>query len=233
MSDRIARTAGSVFVAAATAVVLVALAVVPFLSPAWVAFEQDRSEAAAWTGFAPAELRAATDAILADLVVGPPDFDVQVAGEPVLSEAERGHMRDVRAVFAAGALVALIAFGGLIAAAIATRGARWFWRAVRVGAIGLGAAIVAAGVIGVVAFEAAFELFHRLLFAGGNYTFDPRTDRLVQLFPQRFWFETSLVVGVAIVVLALITAWLAGRRANSSAGVPAGAAARPSLEGAR
>ena len=42
----------------------------------------------------------ATDAILADLVVGPPDFDVAVAGTPVLIERERAHMRDVRGVFA-------------------------------------------------------------------------------------------------------------------------------------
>ena len=64
--------------------------------PVWVAFEQGRAEATAWTGFSEPELRTATDAILADLVFGPPDFDVAVAGQPVLIERERGHMRDVR-----------------------------------------------------------------------------------------------------------------------------------------
>ena len=42
----------------------------------------------------------ATDAIVADLVFGPPDFDVEVGGVPVLIEREQQHMRDVRTVFA-------------------------------------------------------------------------------------------------------------------------------------
>ncbi|MFP5342106.1 MAG: hypothetical protein ACLGIJ_04140 [Candidatus Limnocylindria bacterium] len=78
---------------------ILALAIVPFLSPAWIAFEQDRAEAVAWTGYEPAVLRTVTDAILADLVLGPPDFDVSVDGTPVLNERERSHMPDVRSVF--------------------------------------------------------------------------------------------------------------------------------------
>ncbi len=63
------------------------------------AFEQGRAEAAAWTGFTGRRPARATDAILADLVVGPPDFDVEIAGEPVLDQREQAHMRDVRGVF--------------------------------------------------------------------------------------------------------------------------------------
>ena len=37
--------------------------------------------------------------------------------------------------------------------------------------------------------------FHRIFFAGGTYLFDPRTERLVQLFPDQFWSETSIVLG--------------------------------------
>jgi integral membrane protein (TIGR01906 family) len=65
-------------------------------------------------------------------------------------------------------------------------------------------------------FDTAFTLFHQLFFAEGTWTFDPATDRLVQLFPYQFWTETS--VAVAVVGLVLTTAvWavaqrLAGRR---------------------
>jgi integral membrane protein (TIGR01906 family) len=69
-----------------------------------------------------------------------------------------------------------------------------------------------------VAFDAAFEVFHRLFFAGGTYLFDPRTDRLVQLFPETFWSETATAVGAVILVLALGTAWFAGRRLRTIAG---------------
>ena len=92
--------AAAVLIGLATALAIVAIVLPLFLNPVWVAFEQGRAEAAAWTGFSEPDLRAATDAILADLVIGPPDFDVAVAGQPVLIERERGHMRDVRGVFA-------------------------------------------------------------------------------------------------------------------------------------
>lgn len=220
----------------ATAVVITALSILPFLSPAWVAFEQERAEAAAWTGYAGADLRAATDAILADLVVGPPDFDVAVAGEPVLNERERAHMRDVRSVFGGFGLIA-VASALLLVAAIA--GARRLghperaWRAVRNGARGLIAVVVLAGVVAALAFDVAFEVFHRLFFAGGSYTFDPGTERLVQLFPFRFWSETTMAVGAVIVVLALVVNVVAGRRAALAAhAATAGSGTEPPDEAA-
>ncbi len=64
--------------------------------------------------------------------------------------------------------------------------------------------MIAAGIFSVVAFDTAFELFHRLFFGPGTYSFDPRTERLVQLFPDQFWFETSLALGAVLLVLALL-----------------------------
>ena len=44
----------------------------------------------------------------------------------------------------------------------------------------------------------------------------PRTDRLVQLFPEQFWSETAIAVGIVAIVAALLTAWVAARRARSA-----------------
>ena len=77
--DRLGARLGNVLIAVATAVGILALVLPLFLNPVWVGFEQGRAEAAAWTGFSEADLRVATDAILADLVVGPPDLDLEVA----------------------------------------------------------------------------------------------------------------------------------------------------------
>lgn len=217
MSIRLARIAGSILVAAATAVVIVALAVVPFLNPVWIAFEQDRAQATAWTGYDRAELRAATDAILADLVLGPPDFDVVVDGQPVLNPRERGHMEDVRGVFGGLALVAVLAVAVLVAARLGSGGGPGFWRAVRAGAVALLVGTAVVGLVGILAFDLAFDVFHRLFFIGGNYTFDPRTDRLVQLFPMTFWFETSIAVGVVLLLLAAVVTVLASRAARRPA----------------
>jgi integral membrane protein (TIGR01906 family) len=204
--------------AVATAIVIVAVSILPFLSPPWVSFEQARAQADLWTGYTPSELNAATGAILSDLVFGPPNFDVAVGGAPVLNEREQAHMRDVRGVFAGFAALAVLAFAGLVVAYAGARRLghpeRW-WRAVRAGALGLVVGVVIAGVVAFFAFDALFEIFHRLFFAGGTYLFDPRTDRLVQLFPFAFWDETTMALGAVIIVAALLVAFVAGRRARA------------------
>ena len=44
----------SLVVGIAAALVIVAIAILPFLTPAWVGFEQGRAQAAAWTGYSEA-----------------------------------------------------------------------------------------------------------------------------------------------------------------------------------
>jgi integral membrane protein (TIGR01906 family) len=211
MDDLRGRTA-SFLTALATAIVVVALAILPFLSPQWVAFEQGRAQAEAWTGFSTEQLRTATDAILADLVVGG-DFGVAIDDTPVLNEREQAHMADVRTVFRGLWILAIASIVVLIGAARRRDGART-WRAVRAGALGLTVGTVVVGVIGLVAFDQLFSVFHEIFFPAGSYLFDPTTDRLVQLFPFAFWDETALVVGSVIIAIALVVALVAGRRAS-------------------
>jgi len=222
----------------AAALVVIALAILPFLSPAWVSFEQGRTHAAALTGYRETELASATNAILHDLVLGPPDFAVQVAGVPVLEERERAHMRDVRGVFGGFYALALVAAVGLVALAGGARRAghpERAWRAIATGMRWLIVGIVVAGVIATFFFDAAFELFHRLFFPAGSYLFDPARDRLVQLFPFDFWSETTIVLGGVILVIAIVVAFAAGRLAGAAgrrhpavmATPPAGVAASP------
>jgi integral membrane protein (TIGR01906 family) len=212
---------GGAIVAFATAIVILGVAVVPLFSSAWIHFEQDRASAAALTSYTVTDLHAATDSIVHDLLLGG-DFDVAVAGATVLDPSEQAHMRDVRVVFAQLGLVVLVAAAILLgAAAWARSGGRTpvakarLWQAVRRGAGALAVLLVVLGVVAVVAFDAAFEVFHRLLFPGGNYTFDPRTEKLVQLFPIQFWSDTALAWGGLALALALLVAWTAGRRAGA------------------
>ena len=199
----------SVIAGLATAIVIIALAILPFLTPPWVAFEQGRSNAAGWTGFTTDELDAATGSILSDLVFGPPAFAVEVRGQPVLDERERGHMRDVRTVFNGLWVLAVAVAGGPGRREPAGRpasdlagGSAWRDRP--------GRRVVALGGVALVAFDALFEAFHEVLFPAGSYDFDPATERLVQLFPFQFWQETAIVVGVVIVAGCAIVAAVAG-----------------------
>jgi integral membrane protein (TIGR01906 family) len=217
--------AASVLIGVATALVIVAVVLPLFLNPVWVAFEQGRAQSSAWTGFTEPELRGATDAILADLVFGPPDFDVTVAGIPVLNERERGHMRDVRGVFIGFFVLAAAAGAAALAIAARRRGAdrAQSWRAVRGGALLLIAVFLVGGVISFVAFDALFETFHSIFFPGGSYTFDPATERLVQLFPFQFWRETAIVVGAVCIVVAGIVAAVADDRVAAATALADGA----------
>ncbi len=202
----------SVVIALAVAILLITVAIVPFLTPGWVAFEQGRAQAATWTGYTTSELSAATDAILSDLVLGG-SFAVEVKAQPVLNERERAHMNDVRTVFRG--LWVLAAISALILIAATRRPDRSrTWRAVRRGALGLTVGVAVLGAVAVVAFDQLFETFHEIFFPAGSYDFDPRTDRLVQLFPFPFWDETAMAVGAVIIALALALAFLAGRRSR-------------------
>lgn len=199
-------------VAIATGLVIVAAAIVPFLTPQWVAFEQGRAESTAWTGFTTEELRTATDAMIADLIAGG-DFDVRIGSTPVLNDREQAHMVDVRTVFRGLWLLAAISIVVLLLATrLPDRSA--VWRAVRSGAVVLAGAVVVLGVVSFVAFDQLFEVFHEIFFPPGSYLFDPASDRLVQLFPFQFWEETATAVGAVIIVIAVIVAVVAGRRAS-------------------
>jgi integral membrane protein (TIGR01906 family) len=223
---------GAIATGVAAAIVVIAIAILPFLTPAWVSFEQGRTHAASLAGYSDAELAVATNSILHDLVLGPPDFAVQVAGAPVLEERERAHMRDVRGVFGGFFLLAGIAALILI---ILSAGARRMghatraWAAIRSAMRWLIAGVVVVGVIASVAFDALFEIFHQLFFPAGSFTFDPRTDHLVQLFPFDFWSETTIVLGIVIVILAALISVVAGRRARLGIEVPGGSQAEPAV----
>lgn len=209
--------------AAATAVVLLGGSVAPFLTPPVVRFEQARTAVYSNTGMTWAEIDAITQSLLADLVFWTGDFDVsefhpaRCCPPNVLSDAERSHMRDVRGVFTGFWILVL---AGVVVLSVGFRRARGTearaaaWRSVARGARVLAVAVAVVGAFAVLAFDAAFEVFHRLFFSAGSYSFNPATDRLVQLFPERFWSEIAIAVGVVVVVVAVATAWLAGRRAK-------------------
>jgi integral membrane protein (TIGR01906 family) len=206
-------------IAAATALVLLGGSIMPFLSPIFVRLEQDRTAAGAWSGYSAAQLDQVTGSILGDLVLWRGDFGVTLEGARVLKAPEIDHMLDVRGVFA-GFFALVLAGVAVLAVAFRRRGTdarAATWRAVATGASGLAIAIAVVSAFTVFAFDAAFEVFHRLFFSAGSYTFDPRTDKLVQLFPEAFWSETAMFVGVVVLVAAIVVWWVARRRAASRA----------------
>jgi len=119
-------------------------------------------------------------------------------------------MRDVSGLVRAlgvvlGAAVVLFAL-----AASRLRDPRRRGRLLVVAGATVGAIAVALAVVFAIAFEPAFLAFHRVFFSQGTYLFGPDSN-LIKLFPEGFWFESSLVAG-ATIVLAAVLATLRGWR---------------------
>ena len=168
-----------------------------------------------------------TNDILADLVIGPAAFDVTLDGVPVLEARERQHMVDVAVVFQRFFLIAAgsaLLIAGSFAFSRTDRARRVLWRRLSTSGLVIAVVTVAGGVGGVLLFDQAFALFHELFFPPGSWTFDAGSEKLVQLFPQQFWVETTIAVGVVIVGLSLLLWWFGGRRARAHAAYEAAAA---------
>jgi integral membrane protein (TIGR01906 family) len=202
-------------VAAALAIVLTGPLVL--FNPWLVSAEQSRQGVAASLGTDQGTVDRVTSAMLGDLFVSG-DFGESVDGnDPILDASERSHMQDV------GGLVRVLAI--LEAAALIVLLVTWRWlrneRARRgrlllraAAGVGVGALVLAA--FFALSFDTAFAAFHALFFKAGTWQFGPDSN-LIRLFPEAFWFEASLLAGAAIVLSALLAAWLARRDMGSAA----------------
>jgi integral membrane protein (TIGR01906 family) len=200
----------------ATVVTILGACVVLLLTPLYVHPALDAAGAPASLGLSAAETHRLSDMTVAELLVGPGDFAFAGPdGARFYDVAEASHMRDVRLVLQV--FLALVA--GSVAFLVASmRGARRqtpAWEHVAHGAGLLAVTVIALGVFATVAFDTAFELFHRILFPAGNWAFDPRSQRLVQLYPLPFWQITTAALGTLAVAGGAVTWWLARRRAGS------------------
>jgi integral membrane protein (TIGR01906 family) len=169
-----------------------------FLTPPVVHLLLSVSDAHTVLGVEPRVAEALSDALVGDLLTDGA-FDTPLGDAPLLSAGERSHLVDVGALLRA---VLVAGLGGLITLAIArTRRRTWLRVAIRDGAaLIVGGALVAAAAF-TLAFDATFSFFHGLFFAAGTWTFNPATDRLVQLYPQEFWTLAALLFCLALALL--------------------------------
>lgn len=202
----------------ATVVAIVGLTVGLFFNPLWITFAQERAGVPAITGYTQEQVRDATGSILADVLIGPPEFTVEVDGQAVLDAAERSHMVDVYNVMRVFVGVVGLAVLGLVLIVWPNRRSPWAWRAIARGAAALALAGVVIGVAVLFFFDAAFLLFHLVFFPQGNFLFDPGTQRLTQLFPDQLFTETSIGLAVGGLVIAVAVMLAARRRATRLGG---------------
>ena len=125
---------------------------------------------------------------------------------------EVAHMKDVkdliRGVYMLGAVAGLYLLSASLAGLLWKGGvflphlARWLLRG-SVLTIGI---IATVGLFALVAFDQLFLLFHKISFANDFWRLDPSRHYLVRMFPEGFWFDATLFVGIVSVGLALLLA---------------------------
>jgi hypothetical protein len=214
--------AASAAVTLSAALVIVGLGLAVVASPWYIDGALDRAGSPAILGMSPAQAHALSAQVVAELFAGPGTFAQTVAGpdgRPVafFGSLEASHLRDVQ-VLARLLVLASLASAVLLAGVLVRAGGRaWPWRAVARGAGGLALGLVLVGLAFAVAFEPAFTAFHLVFFPGGNWAFDPREARMVQLYPPAFWAELVLAFGTSAVAIAALVWAYARRRAASGA----------------
>ncbi len=67
--------------------------------------------------------------------------------------------------------------------------------------VGLGFGFVAViGVFALTGFDAAWTRFHEIVFNNNLWILNPATDHLIQMFPEGFWRESTIIVGALTLV---------------------------------
>jgi integral membrane protein (TIGR01906 family) len=200
----------------ASALAIVLTGPLLLFNPWLVSAEQARHAVAASLGTDQASVDRVTVGMLRDLFVDG-DFAQSLDGDlPILDPSERSHMADVGRLvrilvgLEAVAIAVLLVSGWLLRKERARRGRLLLGAALAVGALAL-----VLGLFFAVAFETAFAAFHALFFRQGTWQFGPDSN-LIRLFPEPFWFETSLLAGLSIVLSAALAAWVAGRAMRSA-----------------
>lgn len=161
-----------------------------------------------------------------DLLALPVDGELR----PAFNERELAHLEDCAGLFALlrkvcrrlAPWVVLLGVGGAYLLQNRRRARRCAWIAPLVLLLPLGAFSLWAALD----FDAAFTLFHRLLFRNDLWLLDPRTDLLIRICPQSMFMAMGLRVALwgaaavaGVTALALVTTylWPKSRQSEGSA----------------
>ena len=166
----------------------------------------------------PELLRAARELVAYFTAEDPPPLSIQVrdmAGRegPLFSARETAHLADVRDLFQATFALQVLAVATVVTIGVmmlvwwpvrALAAAALYASALTVGLISL------AGVVALAGFDSAWTQFHFLAFTNDLWQLDPGRDHLIQMFPEPFWQDVTLLIGAFTLLQAMLIAGVAG-----------------------
>lgn len=137
----------------------------------------------------------------------------------MFNELELSHMEDVKVVAQGLFLFGTIAFGIAIILAILLgrfAGMPALYRAFLQGGLLTIGLILTVVLLAITAWDLFFTGFHDVFFQPGTWQFY-YSDTLIRLYPEQFWFDASLTVGVLTTVGAFLLAGFSWRQLTRKA----------------
>jgi len=125
-------------------------------------------------------------------------------GQPIslFNSRETSHLRDVKTLFQGSFRVQEVSVVFVLAYVVAV----FIWarehtlhtlaREILVSAALSAAAVGVLGASALAGFDATFERFHVVFFSNDLWQLDPARDHLIQMFPDGFWRDVTLWIGV-------------------------------------
>ncbi len=229
----------ALFVAAVPVLLITAAVTWAFNNPGLYRGGFEKYHVSQTTGIAPQDLDRVSADIRSYFNSGrePLDLRAPVYGEEreLFNAKEVIHMRDVKGLLqgvylaAAAAAFYVLALAGVVVARHRRRGVELLARRLLWGGVSTLALIMAVGLFALVGFDTLFLKFHELSFANDFWRGDSRTDFLVRLFPEGFWYDSTMWVAIRAAVGALIISALSSgcllylrRRPRTKPGAAAG-----------
>ena len=172
------------------------------------------------TGLADEELENAARGLISYFNSGEEYIDVTVMKDDqplfLFNQREVIHLKDVKGLIHLDYWVllgTLIYVSGYALVSLLWRRRR-YWRNLALGVVyGSGITLVLMLALGLAAlfdFEQLFLQFHLFSFANDLWLLDPSRDYLIMLFPQGFWYDTTISIALGTVVAAIAIGGAAG-----------------------
>jgi len=165
------------------------------------------------TGMTVESLMEVTDKMMNYLIDARDSLDMEVMingeNEEVFGDREKAHMVDVKKLFLQGKqfrdLSSITLFIILVYCAMLRK--KWMKEWLAQLKMFFIASFVVVGVVGIMFasdFNKYFTIFHELFFDNDLWLLDPKTDILINMVPEIFFFQTSMLVITGFVLLIVL-----------------------------
>ncbi len=139
-------------------------------------------------------------------------------GEPfvLFNPREVAHLKDVKELIRLDyrVLLGTLLYASGYALVSLFRGKRQYWRRLAWGVVGGSsitlALMLALGLATLLGFDQIFLQFHLISFSNEFWQLDPARDYLIMLFPQGFWYDTTLFCALVTTAGAVVLGGVSG-----------------------